>query len=63
MNALPRIPTAAPAPASMTRAQVTDALAQLPTADDEPLILSHWADRCFSEPANQQRASADGRAL
>lgn len=61
MNLQSRIPTAAAAPASMTRAQVTTALAQLSTADDEPLILSHWADQCFSEPANQ-RASADGGA-
>ena len=53
---IPHIPTAAEAPGSMTRQQVTAALAALGTRDEEP--LSHWADQRFSEDVADVLGSA-----
>ncbi len=54
------IPTAAHEPVSMTRQQVTDALAADETTRDR---IDCWADRCFTEPAVHLQADTQGKAL
>ena len=47
------IPTAAPAPVSMTRKQVTAALQATDRDNDR---IDCWADRCFSEAVRGEQS-------